>query len=102
MGCGEPRANAWTAEQSKLLTDRRYVLVRPAPPPGSLLGRLAGEGQAGGASCPGAGERRLMELVGLGLQDPVMLRDPLRSLGWVTILKTLLSGYSYFICSYIF
>lgn len=44
MGCGEPRANSRTAEQSQLLTNRRYVLVRLHPPHGSLLGRLAGEG----------------------------------------------------------
>lgn len=61
VGCGEPRANSGTAEQTELPTVRRYVPARPAPPLGPLPERLAGQGAGRWPLVVGAGEKRMVE-----------------------------------------
>lgn len=61
MGCGEPRANSGTAEQTELPTARRYVPARPAPHLGPLPERLAGQGAGRWPLVVGAGEKRVVE-----------------------------------------
>lgn len=105
MGCGEPRANSGTAEQTELPTVRRYVPARPAPPVGPLPERLAGQGAGRWPLVVGAGEKRMVEAREALAFRTLKLGDnppppPPRSLGWGSIFKPLLSGYWVFVLGF--